>query len=218
MFSEEEKLRKQLRKNRDKVCLVLGHKEGKEGAINRFEGITEWMYNGFLSNRVYEMYSNLVILYKELLIPLDDIFELIQVERDTYLGLPEKINKLKPTCIISLHCNAFNTTISGTEVLCASGSSKAKHLSGLLQRNIVGVLGLPNRGVKELDEEDRGGYLLYGTKAPCAIIEPFFIDNPEDFRVGMENVNKIAEEIIYSILEYLDYRKSDVVFEAGSLG
>ena len=49
------------------------------------------------------------------------------------------------------------------------------------------MLDLPNRGAKPKTAEDRGGYLLMNTDAPCVIAEPFFIDNNKDLKIAQEN-------------------------------
>ena len=46
---------------------------------------------------------------------------------------------------------------------------------------------LKNRGFKSKTVEDRSGYLLKYTKAPCIILEPFFIDNINDLICIMDN-------------------------------
>ena len=57
-------------------------------------------------------------------------------------------------------------------------------MAGILNEQLADALGLRNRGVKPKNAEDRGGYLLKNTEAPCVIAEPFFIDNNEDLRTA----------------------------------
>ena len=49
-----------------------------------------------------------------------------------------------------------------------------------------------NLGVKPKKSEDRGGYLLRYTHAPCVIAEPFFIDNDEDLARAREDPDGLA--------------------------
>ncbi|KKK66742.1 hypothetical protein LCGC14_2961020, partial [marine sediment metagenome] len=40
--------------------------------------------------------------------------------------------------------------------------------------------------------EDRGGYLLRYTKAPCILAEPFFIDNNDDLARAQVDLDGLA--------------------------
>ena len=93
---------------------------------------------------------------------------------------------------MSLHCNAFNGQASGTEVLYYHRSQKGRAIGEVLLRHLVDHLGLPNRGLKPCTAEDRGGYLLCYTKAPCVIAEPFFIDNDQDLARAQEDLDGLA--------------------------
>ena len=66
-------------------------------------------------------------------------------------------------------------------------------MAEILQNAMVGYLKLPNRGVKPKTSEDRGGYLLRYTEAPCVIAEPFFIDNNDDLARAQEDLEGLAE-------------------------
>lgn len=200
-------------KNKKKSVIVLniGHQKEAQGALNRFENVSEFLFNSFLADRVISLYQTNSIFYKEDLFRLKDILDIKICNQTSYSSLPKDINKLNPEFIISLHANAFNTTASGSEVLFAKGSSESKRLAGILQLNILDCLKLPNRGIKDLYEEDRGGYLLYKTKAPCVIIEPFFIDNDSDFRIATDRVSELAKAILYSILQFKGFLKESLV-------
>lgn len=164
-----------------KIALVVGHKERSPGACNS-NGLCEFEYN-----------NQLVKLINKRLI--DGKVESHIVYRNSYLDLPVKINEIEPSHIISFHCNAFNKKASGTEVLYYHRSSTAKVMARTLQDSIVGVLGLPDRGIKPKTAEDRGGYLLKYTHAPCVIVESFFIDNDNDLIIGVELIEELADAI-----------------------
>ncbi|MCK5058260.1 MAG: N-acetylmuramoyl-L-alanine amidase, partial [Candidatus Aminicenantes bacterium] len=66
-------------------------------------------------------------------------------------------------------------------------------LGEILLKHLADFLKLPNRGIKPKTVEDKGGYLLGYTKAPCLIAEPFFIDNNEDLEHVMENLDGLAD-------------------------
>ncbi len=97
-----------------------------------------------------------------------------------------------PDFIISLHCNAYNKQVSGTEVLYYHRSTKGKQAASILQAKLIEALSLPARGIKARTTEDRGGYLLKYTAAPCIISEPFFIDNDDDLKVATEKRDRLV--------------------------
>ncbi len=161
-----------------KLCaLVIGHKKSSPGAVNPRTGLSEFIFNDDLSRRIEEKVHGV---------------EVQRVYRRTYQELPKDINALNPDFIVSLHCNAFNGQASGTEVLYYHRSQKGRAIGEVLLRHLVDHLGLPNRGLKPCTAEDRGGYLLRYTKAPCVIAEPFFIDNDQDLARAQEDLNGLA--------------------------
>ena len=60
-------------------------------------------------------------------------------------------------------------------------------MAEILLNHLVEHLKLPDRGIKPKTSEDRGGYLLRYTNAPCVIAEPFFIDNDSDLARAQED-------------------------------
>ena len=95
-----------------KLCaLVIGHKKQSPGAVNVKAGITEFDFNEDLAMRIEKKLKSTQIQ---------------RVYRRTYKQLPDDINALNPDFIISLHCNAYNTEVSGTEVLYYHKSEKGK--------------------------------------------------------------------------------------------
>jgi N-acetylmuramoyl-L-alanine amidase len=51
------------------------------------------------------------------------------------------------------------------------------------------------------EAEDRGGYLLRYTKAPCLIAEPFFIDNNNDLTRAQEDLDGLTSAYASAIDE-----------------
>ena len=150
---------------RKKCALVIGHKKTSPGALNP---------NARIEGKTTTS-------------------EIQRIYRRTYKDLPDDINQYDPHFTISLHCNAFNQEVSGTEVLYYYKSKKGEMMAEILQNAMVGYLKLPNRGVKPKTSEDRGGYLLRYTEAPCVIAEPFFIDNDDDLARAQEDLEGLAE-------------------------
>ena len=171
-----------------KLCaLVIGHKKKSPGAANVDAKLAEFNFNEELARRIETMTVNA---------------EIQRVYRRTYKSLPDDINELGPDFIVSLHCNAFNRKASGTEVLYHHKSRKGERLAGILLRHLVDHLKLPNRGIKPRTAEDRGGYLLRYTKAPCVIGEPFFIDNDDDLAKAQGDLDGLAAAYANAIDEF----------------
>ncbi len=170
-----------------KVALVIGHKEHSPGACNNVDDLCEFCFNEKLAkdiSKVLEINNELV--YRE--------------DGGSYSKLPFYINtNIKPNFIVSLHCNAFNTKASGTEVLYYHKSIKSRTMAEELQKNLVFALDLPDRGVKGRGTEDRGGFLLRYTNAPCVITEPFFIDNDKDLARVKERYDVVVAAYVKSI-------------------
>lgn len=170
-----------------KVALIVGHKESSPGAGNAKEGINEYVFNNELAHDISDKLGEADIRCEI-------------VYRDEYSKLPFEINlKVKPDFIVSLHCNAFDTMATGTEVLYYHSSSRSKQMAEILQKELVDALKLRDRGIRERHTEDRGGYLLRYTEAPCVICEPFFIDNDTDCRVALEYYDDLVMAYVNGI-------------------
>ncbi|MBD1389396.1 N-acetylmuramoyl-L-alanine amidase [Neiella sp. HB171785] len=167
------------------VALVIGHKKTSPGAVNATSGLTEFVFNEKLSLDIEGQIHGV---------------NLQRVYRRTYTSLPNDLNELNPALIVSLHCNAFNTEVSGTEVLYYHKSTKGKLAARLLNDHLVGALGLHNRGARPKTSEDRGGYLLKNTNAPCVIAEPFFIDNDNDLAIAQEKYAELVLAYVEAIV------------------
>jgi len=173
-----------------KCALVIGHKKNSPGTANVPSGIDEFSYNDALSIEIEKVVEGV---------------EVQRIYRRTYESLPGDINEYEPDFIISLHCNAFNTEASGTETLYYHKSSNSEKMAELLNDKLVEALGLKNRGIKPKSVEDRGGYLLKYTHAPCVIAEPFFMDNEDDFMTANVNRKMLVQAYADSIKEIAEY-------------
>jgi N-acetylmuramoyl-L-alanine amidase len=170
-----------------KIALVVGHKANAAGACNKNYNICEFPFNDKL--------------VQDLKARVNNKHDIEIVYRDTYNGLPAKINALSPKFIVSFHCNAFNTKASGTETLYYHKSSKGVQIAEIFQKNMIAALGLKDRGIKPKTAEDRGGYLLRYTNAPAVLIEPFFIDNDTDYQTVMNNYESFLQALEKSLDE-----------------
>jgi N-acetylmuramoyl-L-alanine amidase len=172
--------------------VVIGHTAASPGARNPTTGTTEFQFNEALAWDIQKAVAGVgsspptvTVLY-----------------RVSLRGLPMAIDAQNPDFIVSLHCNAFNAKASGTEMLYYHKSPQGLILAGRLQNRIVPVLDLKNRGLKPQTSEDRGGYLLRYTRAPCVIAEPFFIDNTGDLYRAQGRYSSLVGAYAGAIEEY----------------
>ena len=171
------------------IALVVGHTQKRQGAYNKKYDMSEFVFNKMIANWIQE-YSG--------------IGGIEIVYRDTYKELPFKINELNPDIILSLHCNADGTrTASGSETLYYYSSELGKEIATITQKNVVDALELPNRGIKAKTHKDRGGYLLRHTKAPCVIVEPFFLTTNREYKYIRSRIGDLIEAYVISIRESL---------------
>lgn len=154
-----------------RVAVVIGHSQRSQGAKNLTYNESEFLFNQKLAHDIEHKFfwfneeDEIVVVYRE----------------HGYAKLPQEINELNPDLVVSLHCNAFNKKASGCEVLYYHKSQKGKEIARIFQKHLLETLKNKDRGIKAKTSEDRGGYLLRYTYAPCIICEPFFIDNDEEF-------------------------------------
>ena len=132
------------------------------------------------------------------------------------VGITKLINDLnkaagKDDIILSFHLNSGVATATGIETLYWHTSTKGKKLAEIVQKNLVGALGLANRGIKirrkPLNSEDaknqRGWEMFQKTKVPFVMLESFFISNNNDLRIGTEKKKELAKAVVSAIKEYI---------------
>ena len=135
------------------------------------------------------------------------------------VGITKLINDLnkaagKDDIILSFHLNSGVAAATGTETLYWHTSTKGKKLAGLVQKNLVKVLGLADRGIKirrkPLDTEDaknqRGWEIFQKTKVPFVMLESFFISNDKDLKIGtekkgVEKLQNILDEYVWDNIQ-----------------
>ena len=132
------------------------------------------------------------------------------------VGITKLINDLnkaagKDDIILSFHLNSGVATATGTETLYWHTSTKGKKLAGLVQENLVKVLGLVNRGIKirrkpinKADELNQRGWTMFKeTSVPYVMLESFFISNDKDLKIGTERKTELAKAVVSAIKEYI---------------
>ena len=168
-----------------KCALVVGHTQKRPGAKNINKNISEFDFNDDLARRIKDSCKTTIQL----------------VYRKTLKELPDQVQELSPTFVISLHCNAFDGTVSGTEVLYWHNSTEGKKMAEVLQEHLVSFLRLPDRGIKPVKSGNSGSFLLGKVKVPSIISEAFFIDNDDDLELASNNLDGLSESFADAIDE-----------------
>ncbi|OME87081.1 MULTISPECIES: N-acetylmuramoyl-L-alanine amidase family protein [Paenibacillus] len=173
-----------------KVVIDSGHGAKDSGAVG-ITGYLEKDYNLSLALKV-----------KSLLEKEEHIEVYLTRTDDTFVELADRAafaNNLEADLFISLHANSLpGSGASGTETFYYSPQSKK--LGEIIQKHIVAVIGLPDRGVKSA-----GYVVIKRTKMPAVLIESAFLSNKKDeaiLRDGKKQ-QEIAEAIVMGIKEYL---------------
>jgi len=174
-----------------KAAIIVGHSPQDGGAYNKNIKINEFEYNNRVAKfiKAFAKDVEIEIVYREA----------------TYSGLPSLVNATNSDLNISLHCNAYDTTASGFEIL-SSGSKKSLEFAKLFETNVYYDIfdSIPLRGIKIRAANQRGGRILHKTKAPCILVEPFFIDNDSDLELGLDEIENYARRIVGAIEIYLN--------------
>lgn len=100
---------------------------------------------------------------------------------------------------VSIHCNAFNTVASGTEVEVFSYEcEEANKLAECIQNQICDSIGTVDRGIKER----RNLAVLKYTDMPAVLVELAFIDNDEDKELLVSKTDEFARAVARGITDY----------------
>lgn len=128
---------------------------------------------------------------------------IIQSER--FSKLAAEINNIstKDDVIISFHLNSAASTATGVETFYYPTSNKGKELAQLMLDANLEATGLKSRGIKPNEKGARGHALFQGTKGVTTLLETGFITNETDMKVLNANKQKLAENYVTAIKEYL---------------
>lgn len=130
---------------------------------------------------------------------------IFKARNKSYAALPVEINSWGPELVIELHLNgAGDKSVQGTEVLIAKGSAGGKKYGQIVLDSLIKEYGLRNRGIKEISKDDRGANLLYKTKAPCMIVEAYFLSGVTD---SQNNENWLVEKYANALYDALSKMK-----------
>ena len=123
---------------------------------------------------------------------------------DTKVSLDKRVqiaNQSKADFFISIHINsATNPDATGTETFAYKQGAEGDRLAHSIQSNLVGSIGLADRGVKYNNYQ-----VLRDTKMPAALPEIAFINNPAEEAMLKQDefIERAAVGIAKGILEHL---------------
>ncbi len=102
---------------------------------------------------------------------------------NSMIWLANELKRLGATCAVEFHFNAFNKVARGHEFLHWEHSKEGVKLAGhLLDAFDEEFSTHASRGLKRLNSKNRGALFVSLTHCPAVIAEPFFGDNPEEWR------------------------------------
>lgn len=174
-----------------KVAIVVGHEQNAQGAVNKTHGVTEFQFNSELASLIQEALDH------------EGIDNVVVFRENGYSQLPYDINRTSADIALELHANAANTVAKGCETLYWHTSKNGKRLASCIQDSILGIYKpLADRKIKPKNQGDRGATVLRKTSMPCVILEPFFIDNNQDYKYAKKNIEVLAFSIVDGIKQY----------------
>jgi N-acetylmuramoyl-L-alanine amidase len=179
-----------------KIGLIVGHTLKASGAQAPDNQMSEYVYN---SNLAKEISCQGTMLGHEIFIIYKDRLEQQDVIKLT--------NNLNADCTVELHCNAFKGEWHGTQVDVLQNQPNSFLLATAIYNEIIFVLSrgkAQSHGVVQIKHGDRGVIDMYGLIAPCCLVEPFYIDNKEDFELGMNSITSLADAILHGALKFCD--------------
>lgn len=172
-----------------KVAIVIGHNEISQGGYSDILNKSEYDYNSKVAKYINSFYY----VYNR---------PNIKGYNSQMNGLAKKINGKDYDLVIELHFNLFNGKAQGTEAVIYPGNKFTTSFGNYFCKEISNKYNVPNRGVKEHGEGQRGHGFLSKMKANTIILEPFFGD--ESKALNFKNEYEYAENL-KNIIESFEY-------------
>ena len=123
---------------------------------------------------------------------------------DQTMSLRERVDKVQAVnaeILVSIHANASLTRdASGTETLYHPSIKASEPLAEAIQKNLVGQLGLVDRGTKQRHDL----YILRHSPVPSALVEVGFLDHAEEgvFLLTPEAIDKASMGLVRGIAAF----------------
>jgi N-acetylmuramoyl-L-alanine amidase len=114
-------------------------------------------------------------------------------------------NGKNPDVHFAIHSNAHQGKSRGCEVYCHRFGSAGERLARSVYKRLEPLTPTADRGVKESHSHFGAGRPLYElayTKAPAALVEVGFHDNPEDAAWILANIDTIGAALAKGVLDF----------------
>jgi N-acetylmuramoyl-L-alanine amidase len=185
--------------NKKLVAICVGHsRAGDKGAVN-VDNVTEWSFNQPLAKRVCELIK-------------DAGHDAVVVSLYNGLGygtamnwLAKHLQEIKADVAVELHFNCSDDSkANGYEFLHWFTSHKGLKLADELTQSFAKAFpNQKNRGLKQINAQDRGGLFLSKTHCPAVICEPFFGSNAKENAFFFSHREELAKAYADGILNWL---------------
>jgi len=136
--------------------------------------------------------------------------EVVDIRRgDETLSLAERVRRTRLSqaqLFISIHYNAHeNRSAHGTETFHAAGNVEAASFARFVQEELIGALGLRDRGVKQAAFH----VIKAQPEIPAILVEVGFLTNPteEQFLQRPETLHRTAEALYRGICRFMESRE-----------
>jgi len=154
------------------VAIIIGHGAGDSGAVGN--GTNEFAYNSKVAQLVLESKEH------------GKNIKLFWRDSRGISGVNGDVKKYNDDLSIELHLNSYNGSAKGCEVLTLAKDEVSIKIARDFSDKFCAKFNRIKRdgdGVKELNPKDRGHYSLLSVNdpPPSILVEPFFIDNTNEF-------------------------------------
>lgn len=172
------------------IAICIGHGPRLDKGAENHDGTNELEWNDGLGHRIERILSE-----------VDGIKPVLIHRRVENVPPYTAVNEVEADFCVELHLNSFDTHASGTEMIHYPSSTRGTRLATILLQKAVGVLHLPNRGVKT-PFNGRGNAFLRNTNCPAVIVESGFIDNDHDLAVLTNRKDALAQAYADGLVQF----------------
>lgn len=158
-----------------KIAIIIGHGHGDPGAPSKWDSPIKDEYD---YNKIVAEYLKANVRSKEI--------KLFYRGATGLTGVNTQVRLWDDDLSLELHCNSFNGKAHGCEILALSNDKESIKIGQDIAQDFCKRFNRRLRdgdGVKELKKGDRGHYslALVDDGRPSILLEPFFIDNPNEW-------------------------------------
>ncbi len=190
-----------------KLAIIVGHTEKSPGAhavAPLDEG--EYQINRVIAQNIYRLAReagiNAAIFFKD-----GFTTELVGEHVNNWA----KGNEL--VCAVELHLNSVaDSKVYGTETLYDEEPEQSMSLAKFMQKHICQCFdrqGKGDRGIKLIQEGDRGHRNLKAVKIPSVILEPAFCSNPNEAKLMWSLAVPYARSIVNAAMGWFELQKQN---------